>query len=147
MGVKITNEELCFKEQIGESINEARTMANVTYSVPEISFNRLLIGKTFWKGLVLQSVLHASEIIQYTEEDLDKFQSIGDMVYTALLRVPGYTATEALRGEIGASSSKIRSIKSKFFFVNIILIDNIDDLIKEIFLLNFKRAKTNGSTA
>ena len=141
LGIKITNKKLCFKEQITESINKAQRMANVTYSVVEKSCNRLLISKTFWKGLALPTILHASEIIQYTKEDLNKLQRVENKVYRAILRVPSYTATGALRGEIGASTSKARDIKTKLLFIKNILKDNRNDLIKKIFLREFQESK------
>ena len=38
-------------------IQKARKMANKTYSVIERSYNKLLIGKTSWKSIVLLSVM------------------------------------------------------------------------------------------
>ena len=47
----------------------------MTYSIVARCCNRLLIGKTYWKGIALSTVLFASEILEYTEEKLNKLQS------------------------------------------------------------------------
>lgn len=93
---------ICFKEHITESVQKVvERMANVTYSMVEKSCNKLLIGKTFWKGLALPLILHASKIIQYTKEDLNKLQRKEKKVFRAILRAPGYTATESIKGDRG----------------------------------------------
>ena len=53
--IEIDNKRNYFKTQRGKIIENARKMANITYSVIEISCNKLLIGKTFWKSSALPS--------------------------------------------------------------------------------------------
>ena len=52
IGIEIDSKINYFKTQIGK-IENARKMANITYSVIEKSCNQLLIGKTFWKSIAL----------------------------------------------------------------------------------------------
>ena len=47
-------------------------MANITYSVIERSCNKLLIGKTFWKTIVLPSILYGTNIINLTEDNINE---------------------------------------------------------------------------
>ena len=49
-------------------------MANITYSVIERSCNKLLIGKTFWKSIVLPSVFYGTNIIYLTEDNINELQ-------------------------------------------------------------------------
>ena len=51
LGIEIDNKRNYFKTQIGKIIENARKMANITYSMIEKSCNKLLIGKTFWKSI------------------------------------------------------------------------------------------------
>ena len=85
----------------------------MSYSIVANLCNRILIGKTFWKP----SFLYASEIMEYTEEELKIFQRLDNQVYKAILELPKYTATSALRSEIGASFAKARDIKNKILFI------------------------------
>ena len=57
-------------------IEKAQKMANMTYSVIAKSCNKWLIGKTFWKGLVLPSVLYGTNVILLTENETRKLQII-----------------------------------------------------------------------
>ena len=56
-------------------------MANVTYSVVGRSCDRLLIGKTFWKSVILPSVLHASQVIVWKKSEREKLQRIENGVW------------------------------------------------------------------
>ena len=95
----------------------ANKFVNQIYSILGNSCNRMLIGKTYWKGLVLQVLLYCTEIIVFNEEELKKLQTCDNKAYRFILKVPEFTAVEFLRGEVGASSSKARDIKNKILFL------------------------------
>ena len=119
----------------------ASKLSNMTYSIIARSCNRLMIGKTFWKGLGLATVLYGAELIDYTEKDLICLQRIENAVYRTILQVPTYTASSALRGEVGATSAKARDMKIKILFSKHLLEENRNQLIKEIFLLEYEEGK------
>ena len=54
-------------------------MAN---SVIEQSCNKLLIGKTLWKSLVLLSVMYGTNIINLTEDNISELQKIENSVHS-----------------------------------------------------------------
>ena len=114
----------------------------MTYSTIANACNKILIGKTFWKSIAMPSFLYAAEILEYTEEELKSFQIIDNQVYRAILELPIYTASSALRSEIGASSSKSRDIKNKILFVKHILENGSNELVREIFLYQFYEQET-----
>jgi len=64
---------------------------NTTYSVIHRSSNKLLLGKTFWKFVVLPSVLYASAVTLWTKEELDNLQRIETGVWRKLLGAPKYS--------------------------------------------------------
>lgn len=66
LGVTVTNRKNCLKNQKEKSIQKAKKLANLTYPVIAQSCNKILIGKTFWKSIVLPTVLYASSILAYT---------------------------------------------------------------------------------
>ena len=142
LGIKITDKRECFKEYKNDCILKARRFANMTYSTIANVCNKILIGKTFWKSIAMPSFLYAAEILEYTEEELKSFQRIDNQVYRAILELPIYTASSALRSEIGASSSKSRDIKSKILFVKHILENGSNELVREMFLYQFYEQET-----
>ena len=108
-------------------------MSDVMYSVLGNSCSRLLIGKTFWKGLALPSFMHCQEVILYNNAELEKFQRIENKVNRSILQLPRYTVIEFLRGEVGASSSKARDMKSKLLYLKHIFDPEGNELIRQIF--------------
>ena len=110
----------------------------MTYSIVARNCNRLMVGKSYWKGLGLATVLNGAELLEFTEKDLSTLQTVENSVYRTILQVPTYTANSALRGEVGATSSKARDIKIKFLFVKHLLQENRNQLIKEIFQVEYE---------
>lgn len=133
LGIEITNKNKHFKEHKNKCINKGRKLANNIYSIVTRCSNRILIGKTYWKGLALSNILYGTEVIKINEEELKTLQRIDNQVYRAILQVPSYTAVEGLRAEIGASSCKARDIKNKIMYTKH-AISNDNELVKEIFL-------------
>ena len=114
----------------------------MAYSVLGNSINRLLIGKAYWKGAVIPKLLHGSDVVYFTQNELDKFQTIENKTYRTILQVPRFTANEFLRGEIGASSAKSRDIKNKISFLKHALKEGGNSLLKEIMRLEILKCGT-----
>ena len=110
LGIEIDNKRNYLKTQREKIIQKAREMANITFSVIERSCNTLLIGKTFWKIIFLPSVLYGFNIIDLTEDNINKLQKIENSVYRSILGAAHYSPNVTLRGEIGASVVKKRVI-------------------------------------
>ena len=138
LGVKISNTRNCFARHKEETINKAKQLANMTYSIISRSCNRLMIGKNYWKSMCLSIILYAAEVIEYTEEEIAKLQVIENSVYRAILQVPTFVANGALRGEIGATSSRARDAKIKILFAKHLLSESRNDLNKEIFIKEYE---------
>ena len=75
LGVTVENKINMYKKHALSMIEKAQKMANMTYSVIAKSCNKLLIGKTYWKSLVLPSVLYGANVITLTENDSKKTSS------------------------------------------------------------------------
>ena len=86
LGIEIDNKRNYFKIQRDKRIQKARKMASITYSVIERIYNKLLIGKTFWKSIVLPSILYGTNIINLTEDTIKELQKIEKSVYMSILR-------------------------------------------------------------
>ncbi|CAL4128873.1 unnamed protein product, partial [Meganyctiphanes norvegica] len=130
-----------FRNQKINTSEKARKLANITYSIISRSCNKILIGKTFWKCVVVPSLLHGIEVINYTDTDINKLQIIENSVYRKILGARPNSAKEALRSEIGSSLMSTRIMQSKLFFIkSIIEGDNL--LIKEV-LRNIRQNPLN----
>ena len=117
LGIKIDNKRNYFKTQRDKILQKARKMANIIYSVIERSCNKLLIGKTFWKSIILPSVLYGSNIINLTEDNINKLQKIENSVDRSILGAAHYSPNVTLRGEIGASLVKKRVINGGINYI------------------------------
>ena len=51
-----------FERQRREMINKAKWMRGMTYSVIEKNCHRIMIGKCYWKCVLLPGVLYGSEV-------------------------------------------------------------------------------------
>ena len=92
-------------------------MTNTLYSVLGSACNKMLIGKTFWKGLAMPGFLYAQEVLNYSNSELESLQRADNKAHITILQVPNHTAVGFLRGEIGASSARGRDIKTKLLFI------------------------------
>ena len=116
--IEIDNKRNYFKTQREKIIQKARKMANLTHCVIEKSYNKLLIGKTYWKSIALPTILYGTYIVNLTtEENIKALQRIENSVYRTILGAARYTANATLRGEIGSSLMKKRIINSRFNFI------------------------------
>ena len=68
LGLDIDNKRTYFKSQKENILEKAQRLANVTYSVIAKSCNKVIIGKTYWKNLVLPSVLYGTNIINFNRD-------------------------------------------------------------------------------
>lgn len=117
LGVTVNNTANCFRDYKNIKIKSARKMANMTYSVIEKSCNKLLIGKTYWKGVVLPCLLYGLGVVVWSGGELEKLQKVENSVWRCILGAPGYAPITAMRGDIGASTMLVRDIKSKLKYV------------------------------
>ena len=54
------------------------------------SWSRMLIGKTYYKGLSLPNILYGQELIIYNKNDLDRLWIIENKAFRFILQVPTY---------------------------------------------------------
>ena len=101
-----------------------------------------MIGKVFWKGVALPSLLHSTEAIFLTKDEINKLQTLENKAYRLILRAPRYTPNSALRAEVGASCHYTRDIKTKLNYVRYIMKDNGNQIVKDIFLDQFEKQST-----
>ena len=118
LGIIVTNKRNYFKKHMERNVNIARKMSNMAFSIIARSCDKLVIGKTYWKNIVLPCILVGSAVVDWLKSDLDTLQRIEYSVWRQVLGAPRYVALETLRGEVGCSTFEERNIKSKFSYIN-----------------------------
>ena len=116
------------KNKIMENIKRLSVMTN---SVIEKSCYREMMGKTYWKGVVLPSALYGTEVIDMKVEEIDKLQKAENTAMRRILKAPKWTAQAAIRGEIGISNTKARIARSKLLYLRWIETGN-NEVLKRI---------------
>ena len=76
LGVDVTAGRDCYAENRKRKIELAERMANVTFSVIARACERMMIGKVYWKSVVLPSVLSASEVTVWKASERKRLQRI-----------------------------------------------------------------------
>ena len=64
-------------------------------SVIEKSCHRVMMGKTYWKGVVLPSALYEAEVIDIKGEEIDKLQKAENTAMRRILRAPKWDTKAA----------------------------------------------------
>ena len=141
LGLEIYNTKNLFKIQKEKAYEKALKFANRTYSIIAKSSNRVLIGKTYWKNIALPSILNGAEIIDYSETDIKKLQTIENSVYKKIFGANSSTPEEVLRGELGSSNMRSRIMKTKLIFVKKTL-ETENELIKNV-MINMLEKENN----
>ena len=66
-----------------------RMMSNLTNTVIEKSCHRTLIGKPYWKSVVLPNLLYGVEAMEMRESDIDKLQKSENSAMRRILIAEG----------------------------------------------------------
>ena len=103
----------------------------MTNSVIEKSCHRVMMGKTYWKGVVLPSALYGTEVIDMKGEEIDKLQKAENTAMRRMLRAPKWAAQAAIRGEIGISNMKSKIARSRLLYLRRIETEN-NEVLKRI---------------
>ena len=95
------------------------------------SCNKILTGKTYWKSIVLPSVLYASSTLAYTKQEIQHLQRIENSVYRAIL-ASKYAQVPTLRGEIGSSNMETRIRQNQLNYLKYVEENENNDLMRQI---------------
>ena len=74
LGILIDDKKKCFESHKIQMNEKIIKLTNQIYAILGNSCNRILIGKTFYKGLVLPSILYANEIITLNDTEIEALQ-------------------------------------------------------------------------
>ena len=140
LGIEVESKRDMYKKQKGNMMEKADRLEPRTYSTIKKSCDKLLIGKSYWKGAVLPTVLYGAGLYNVTKAEVKRLQTKENDCYRTILGARKNTANAALRGEIGSSLMETRFIESKLMLVHSIL-NGKNELVKEI----LKRVRRDGN--
>ena len=86
LGLLIDDKRNCFDSQKKRIDNNAHKYLSQMFSILGNCCNRMLIGKTFWKGLALTNLLYGADVINFTKTELDNLQIKDTKAYRIILR-------------------------------------------------------------
>lgn len=81
-------------------MENAKKLRKMTFSVIEKCCHRIIIGKEYWKSVVLPRVLNGMEVMDWRDEEMDNLQRQENSTMRRILAAPSYAAIAALRREI-----------------------------------------------
>ena len=145
LGVTVENTRTCFKKQKEKVLEKAKRMNNLMFSVINTSCNRMLIGKTFWKGLAMASFLYSHEVLCFNKREKETIQRADNRAYRDILGVPVATAVEFLRGDVGASSHLARDMKGKLLFIKHAVTENKNITLEKTMLKELQEEESKWS--
>ena len=145
LGIDICKQRRWYKNQVENMKTKGNKLSNVLFSVLGCCCNRMIIGKTFWKGLAIPNMMYGQEIIPLTKTDLSQLEVIENKAYRTILQLPKYTPVEFLRGEIGATSVQMRDVKSKLLHLQYTLKDRTNELVRNVALKQLEDERMNWS--
>ena len=131
LGVIVQAKRNVFEGQKNEIMKKIKRLSVMTNSVIEKSCHRVMMGKTYWKGVVLPSALYGAEVIDMKAEEIDKLQKAENTAMRRILKAPKWTAQAAIRGEIGISNMKARIARSRLLYLRRIETGN-NEVLKRI---------------
>ena len=131
LGVTIVNKYNLFQKHKENTIQAANKLSNLTYGIISKSANKMLIGKTYWKNIVIPSILQSIGVIPYTNTEINELQKIENGVYRKILGGRQNSPICVLRGEIGSSMMKTRFIEGILIYTRSIITGN-NSLVQEI---------------
>ena len=141
LGVEITNGKDIYKTHKNNKIQKAKNMANMITGVIARSSNRLLIGRTYWKNVILPEILYAGDIIIYKKYELAQLQKAENQAFRQIFGAPKFTPVCALRSEVGSSTMETRDKKNKILFYKHLL-ENDNKMIQKIVEIDENREIT-----
>ena len=112
-------------------IEKASQMEPLTYSTIKKSCNKVIVGKNYWKSIVIPTVMYGAGLYNMTKLEIAKLQTKEYDCYRTILGAKKSAAVAAVRGEIGSSLIETRLMESRLRFVRSIQNGN-NNLVKEI---------------
>lgn len=90
---------------------ESKKLCHIIKNAAAQRCDKYMVGRELWKGFAVPKLMYCAETLGYKSSEWDKIEKAQNDLARYILGAPVYTATEALRGEMGWSSFKERDEK------------------------------------
>jgi hypothetical protein len=121
LGVKIEDSRDIFSNYTKEKINKARKYKYWINFVLRDKIFKADLGKVFWKGALLPSILHGSQVCVWKKKQINEINILQNNILRNLLNLPQRAPNAYIKGEIGISNQHYRDIKNKLTLLQHIL--------------------------
>ena len=74
LGIIIDNKKELFQSHKEEVIKKATFYSNMMYHVTGKSVNRMLVGKTYWKNMIIPKLLHGTGVMTFNAKEIGELQ-------------------------------------------------------------------------
>ena len=118
LGIWVNDEKDMFKIHRQKKLESLERLTNMTHGIVKKACNRLIIGKTYFKSIVIPNVLYGSAVIDWNRKEERVLQTKQNEVCRKLLNAPKFCAVAALKGDIGLSDMKTRLMQSRLQYIN-----------------------------
>ena len=81
LGIIIDNKKELFQSHKEKVIEKAKTYANMTHYVTGKCVNRMLIGKTYWKNMIIPKLLHGTGVMTFNASEIGELQREENAAY------------------------------------------------------------------
>ena len=88
----------------------------------------MIVGKAIWKLMMIPGLLFGKAVVVTAKRTIEKIQRIENKIWRYLLGLRGYATVEAFRGEIEASMTVSRIMKTMILYVIDTLSSNFEQL-------------------
>merc|ERR1711888_83441 len=99
------------------------------------SANKTLVGKTIWKQVKVPSLLFGRAVVPTSNTLAEKLQRKENKVWRHAMGIGGYATVAGLRGEIGASLMRTRTMRTTLQYVREVMegrFENIKRMMEDI---------------
>ena len=121
LGVTVRNKRNLYEKQREGMVAKAKKLSNLTFSVLERSCHRIMIGKAYWKGIVLPRILYGAEVVNLRRKERESMQVQENEALRKMLRAPSSVAVAGMRGEVGISNVESRIARGRLQYYRRVL--------------------------
>jgi hypothetical protein len=124
LGVKVQDKKNIYGGYVAEKLKK---VAKYKYWINNILVGRTYkarLGKVFWKGAILPTILHGMQVCVWKKEEIKKMEIIQNNVMRSILNMPRRTPIAYIQGENGYSAHKYRDMKMKLTMLQHVLKNN-----------------------
>ena len=131
LGLEVCDDYDIFKEQKISVVKKTETRACWLRNEVETSFNKLDVGRLWWKCGIMPCLLNGADVLNFTEDQIQQIQVFENRVYRQVLGGLGDTPVAIFGGEVGSSLVRTRVVQARLILAKSIL-DGDNELLKKI---------------